>query len=61
MTLDQLIDMQKRSQDIIVELTRGRMSEKEAVAALRKIRMPSTEIDRLIHAYRVHIVTPENI
>lgn len=60
MTLDAIVQRQKRVQAILVDLTRGRETETNARDGLRKAGLSPSEIERLLQAVRANIITPRS-
>jgi hypothetical protein len=60
MTLDRIIERQKRVQQIVVDRTRGEITDTQARDDLRKAGLSMNEIDRLLTAIRANIIIPRS-
>jgi hypothetical protein len=60
MTLDKLVARQKAVQQIVVDRTRGEITDTQARDGLRKAGLSLTEINRLLDAVRANIITPRS-
>jgi hypothetical protein len=60
MTLDALVARQQRVQQIVVDRSRGEITETQARDDLRKAGLSATEVERLMHAIKAHIIIPRS-